>query len=343
MKIALIGDSHFGVRNDSPYFMEQQAEYFKDYFFPYLKLNEIKDVIHLGDIFDKRKQINFVSLRHTISNFINPIIENGINFHFIVGNHDSYFKSSSELISAKLLFESIPNNNFKIYDKIEEVMFDSRRFLMVPWIFPNEQEEAKEKISLSPADVVCGHIELNGIAFEGSSISRKGLSPDLFAHFDHTFFGHFHKPSQFYVGSPYQMRWSDYGEKKRIIVYDTESNKQESVYFDNEVFIKLTYPGDNLDNYSLTNKIVRIIVKEKDSIQDFEEYIRKIEEMSPYDIDIKEEYLYLNVIGDVEDTDNKSTIDIILESIDMITNISPGEKLVVKEIMNRLYEKAIKL
>ena len=139
------------------------------------------------------------------------------------------------------------------------------------------------------------------------------------------------------------MRWSDYGEKKRIIVYDTESNKQESVYFDNEVFIKLTYPGDNLDNYSLTNKIVRIIVKEKDSIQDFEEYIRKIEEMSPYDIDIKEEYLYLNVIGDVEDTDNKSTIDIILESIDMITNISPGEKLVVKEIMNRLYEKAIKL
>jgi hypothetical protein len=42
MKIALINDTHFGARNDSPIFLEHFLSYFEQQFFPYLKTNNIK-------------------------------------------------------------------------------------------------------------------------------------------------------------------------------------------------------------------------------------------------------------------------------------------------------------
>ena len=66
MKIALLNDTHFGVRNDSPMFMEYQNKFYNELFFPYLQENNIKTLIHLGDVVDIRKFIN----HNTANNFI---------------------------------------------------------------------------------------------------------------------------------------------------------------------------------------------------------------------------------------------------------------------------------
>ena len=58
MKIALLNDTHFGCRNDSPAFMEYQNKFYDNIFFPYLIENNIKYLIHLGDVVDRRKFIN---------------------------------------------------------------------------------------------------------------------------------------------------------------------------------------------------------------------------------------------------------------------------------------------
>ena len=58
MKIALINDTHWGARNDSPAFIEYFNKFFNDIFFPYLVENNIKTLIHLGDVVDRRKFIN---------------------------------------------------------------------------------------------------------------------------------------------------------------------------------------------------------------------------------------------------------------------------------------------
>ena len=42
MKIALLNDTHFGCRNDSPAFLKFQTRFYKDIFFPYLIENDIK-------------------------------------------------------------------------------------------------------------------------------------------------------------------------------------------------------------------------------------------------------------------------------------------------------------
>ena len=59
MKIALLNDTHFGARNDSPAFLEYFMRFYNEIFFPYLKENNITTLIHLGDVVDRRKFINF--------------------------------------------------------------------------------------------------------------------------------------------------------------------------------------------------------------------------------------------------------------------------------------------
>ena len=59
MKIALLNDTHFGARNDSPAFLDYFMRFYNEIFFPYCKENNITTLIHLGDVVDRRKFINF--------------------------------------------------------------------------------------------------------------------------------------------------------------------------------------------------------------------------------------------------------------------------------------------
>ena len=58
MKIAILNDTHFGVRNDSEAFRNYQLKFYNEIFFPYLEKNNITTLIHLGDVVDRRKFIN---------------------------------------------------------------------------------------------------------------------------------------------------------------------------------------------------------------------------------------------------------------------------------------------
>ena len=62
MKLCILGDTHFGARGDSLDFHNYFKKFYDDVFFPYLKQNNIQVVIQLGDLFDRRKFINFNSL-----------------------------------------------------------------------------------------------------------------------------------------------------------------------------------------------------------------------------------------------------------------------------------------
>lgn len=339
MKLALIADTHFGCRKNSVYFMDQQKKFYNDKFFPYLKDNNITNIIHLGDFFDNRKTVNFETLKHAKDSFIDPIIDNGMILHMIVGNHDSYYKSNGDLTSTKLLFDNI--DCIHVYDSIREVNFGNKSFLLVPWIFPIQEKEITEKLRVDTHDVICGHFEMAGVVFQGNSISRKGLDTDLFTHVPHVFSGHFHKKSRYYVGSPYQMNWADYDDSKRIIIYDTDDDSTEDVYLSDDIYVKVTYPiesGDIIPSYE--GKMVRVLVKSKDNPDDFDRFIDSIIDSGAYDIDIKEEYLYIDIL-DSDDLDSDAdTLGVILQTIDDISDFNEGDRVVIKEIMKQLYEKA---
>lgn len=60
--IALLGDTHFGMRNDSLDFHHLYEKFYTNVFFPKLKENGIKTIVQVGDLFDRRKYINFNTL-----------------------------------------------------------------------------------------------------------------------------------------------------------------------------------------------------------------------------------------------------------------------------------------
>ena len=84
MKIAIVTDLHFGARGDSRVFHEVQRKFFQEVFFPYLDENGITTVFDLGDTFDRRKYVNFVSLQKCREFFFDELDKREIDFHCLI-------------------------------------------------------------------------------------------------------------------------------------------------------------------------------------------------------------------------------------------------------------------
>ena len=95
MKIALLTDTHFGARGDSLVFHQYFMKFYDEIFFPYLEENNIDTIIHLGDVTDRRKFINYNILDGLRTGFIDRLKK--YNTYFIVGNHDVYYKITNRI------------------------------------------------------------------------------------------------------------------------------------------------------------------------------------------------------------------------------------------------------
>ena len=115
MKIALINDTHFGARNDSQAFMNYFRKFYEEVFFPTLEERGIRDIIHLGDVVDRRKFINWKTVYQMREMFFDACYGRYINLHLIVGNHDTYFRNTNIVNSLDGL--RLQNNHqFHIYE-----------------------------------------------------------------------------------------------------------------------------------------------------------------------------------------------------------------------------------
>ena len=72
------------ARNDSQQFLDYFKKFVDNIFLPYIDENKIDTVIHLGDIVDRRKYINYVTLRHLKDNLIQPLLKRQIDLHVII-------------------------------------------------------------------------------------------------------------------------------------------------------------------------------------------------------------------------------------------------------------------
>jgi predicted phosphodiesterase len=104
MKIAIITDTHFGAKNDDPIFLEAYLSYFEEQVFPYLTKKGIKTVIHMGDVLDRRKYINFNTLHNVRRRFTEWFSKNGVEVHCVIGNHDCYWKNTNQVNSVVEIF-----------------------------------------------------------------------------------------------------------------------------------------------------------------------------------------------------------------------------------------------
>ena len=115
MKICLITDTHYGARGDSKAFDDFFRRFYEEVFFPELKKRNIKNIFHLGDCFDRRKYINFDSLRSCREYFFGKAVSENIEIDMIVGNHDTFYKNTNDVNSPELLLKEY--DNISVYSK----------------------------------------------------------------------------------------------------------------------------------------------------------------------------------------------------------------------------------
>jgi DNA repair exonuclease SbcCD nuclease subunit len=334
MKIVILGDLHFGIQNGAKHFNYWFEKFLNDTFFPYLVTNNIKYVVQVGDAFHHRKQTSHHALYECKRYFFDRLQELGVIYYGLIGNHDTVHKNEIKTNSPKILLREY---KFNIIDEPMEIDIEGIKLCMLPWICKDNSEDTIKLISTTTSDICFGHFEISGFSMYRGIKNKEGLQVSLFDKFEYVFSGHFHYRSQsnniYYVGTPWQLTWNDFGEVKGFHTFDLSSRKLEFVENPYKMFHKIYY-GEEYDISNIKNSYVRILVKERDS--EFESYITKISDMSPVDYIIEDQMDYIEQEVDIND-DTPTIIKSYIDSSHM-------KKLNVdtmKSMMMNLYEEAL--
>ncbi len=348
MKTAIITDTHFGCRKNSRIFHDYFEEFYANTFFPKLDELGIKTVVHMGDCFDSRKGVDFSALAWAKRVFFDPLRDRGIALHLIVGNHDAYYKNTNEINSIDLLLSEY--NNVHTYNQSTEIKLDNLDVLLIPWITSENTEKTVKLLKDTSCKVAMGHLELTGFKVNKHVIMDSGFDSQGFEKFSKVFSGHFHTRSDngviFYLGNAYEMYWTDVGDDRGFHIFDTETLEHEHVVNPYSMFKVINYedtPYQTFDVREYEGKIVKIIVRKKSDIHQFEKFIDKLYSVNVAELKVVENFDFNGWYQEeddeaVESEDTLSILDTYINGFE--TDL---DKTRIQNMMKSVYQEACEL
>ncbi len=344
MKVAILNDTHAGVRQSSEIFMDYQEKFYRDVFFPYLEEHGIKKIVHLGDYYENRTSINFKALNHNRRIFLDELRVRGIHMDIIPGNHDCYYKNTNNLNALKELLGHYMNE-VNIIEEPTVMNYDGLNFALIPWINNENEEKIKYFINTCKADILGAHLELSGFEMQAGIPCHDGMDAGLFRRFDMVLSGHFHTKSTMgnihYLGSQMEFMWSDCNDRKYFHVLDTDTRELTSVENPITIFEKILYNDKEkdpnlIDVRKLDDKFVKVIVVNKTKPAEFEKFLDRVNFQKVHGLQIAENFQ--DFVGtNVEDSKISvdSTDELLYSYIDAVdTDLSKDKiKSMVRELM----------
>jgi DNA repair exonuclease SbcCD nuclease subunit len=331
--------------------MDNSKEFLDEVFFPTIKREAIQSVVHLGDLVDRRKYINIRTASRLRKDFLHRLSDWELDVHFIAGNHDTYFKNTNTVNALRELV--IDKYDFKVYDQLPfEWDFDGTKIIMLPWICDDNREASLHAIRNTPAQIVMGHLELQGFEMFRGSIVSHGDDPSLFDRFDTVMSGHYHHRSSrgniHYLGSHAEFTWSDYNDPRGFHIFDTETRNLTFIENPYRMFKKVwyndadaTFLNSDIDYSQYKNCMLKVIIQEKTNMFWFDKFIENIESENPLDIQIVEDHLNLNLEEDSDIVNEaESTIDIFKKYISGFDEKTVNKEKLEKKIVE-LYNEAL--
>ncbi len=348
-KIAIISDTHWGVRNDNVSFLDSSKSFLDNVFFPEIDRQQIKIIVHLGDLVDRRKYINIQTANRLREDFLDPIKNRNLDFFMILGNHDVYYKNTNKVNAIK----EVCDESVAIFDSAEEVKLDGMPVLFVPWICDENRQHSYDMIRKSQSTICMGHLELQGFEMFKGSICSHGDDRKLFDRFDRVLSGHFHHRSTndniSYVGAHGQFTWSDYDDPRGFHVLDTQSRQMTFIENPYVMFTKAWYDDSVNDLESLMsydtskhkNSYVKLIVTKKTNPFWFDKFCENLEKVGIQNLHIVDDHLNLDKedFSDVEN-ETESTLSIFMKHVNQINSPNVNKEKLERVIVD-LYNQAV--
>lgn len=349
MKICILGDTHFGMRGDSLLFHDYYKKFYETVFFPFLIENNIKVIFQLGDLFDRRKFINFNSLYMARKYFFDRCRDEKIELHTLLGNHDVSFKNTLEVNSSQLLLKEY--DNITVYKDFCKVTFDDT-IDIVPWICEENEQEIMKQISESKSQICFGHFEITGFEMDRGNVCHEGIDKVSLSRYDVVLTGHFHhkstKDNITYVGTPGEMTWSDYQDERGFHIFDTFARELTFIRNPYTMFNKILYDDEsqdfdfykNFDYQKFKNTYVKIVVVKKTNAFLFDSVIENLIKSGAADVSIVEEFSDISITEDEELINQaEDTMTILSKYIDGLQTNVDSEKL--KTLLRELYVESL--
>ena len=342
MKVAIITDQHFGFKKGSKVWLDYFQKFYDEVFFPTLKKEGIDTILDLGDTFDNRKGVDLRSLDWAKSNYFDIIRDNGMKMISIVGNHTAFYKDTNDINTIDLMLREY--DNIRIVEECEEITVGGLPILFIPWINSENDAKTYQMIKDSKCRVAMGHLELNGFVATHGHVMDVGADFECYNKFKHVFSGHYHTRSNngsiYYLGNPYEMFWNDVNDKRGFHIYDTDTLKLKTINNPYAMYKIIHYANTprqmtNFEQYR--DKIVKVVVREKDDDKAYDMFMQSLSKVNPYDIKVVERTV--NMLAPDEDiAQTEDTMTLLNTYIDDLSTDLNKSK--IKDILRETYQQA---
>lgn len=340
--IGIFSDIHYGINNNNVSKIEECDKYI-NWICGIIKERNLSHIFFLGDWFHNRNTLNVKVLNHSFKSLkkLNELTK----IYLVVGNHDSYLKSSTEIHSLSQ-YNSL--KNVHILSKLSTIKLFNNELLIIPW---NTDYKKIQK----QYDYILGHLDVEGISINnrelGGVITKNKITS--FAK-KKTISGHIHIRQTYntkngeliYIGNPFEQDWNDYQNTKGFHILDVEKNKLE---FIENVFspkhIKIYYSelkNINLKDIGIKDNYIKLIVDTKYSYNDVLDTTKEIKMFNPNSIET--EYIYSTNDELIDDVEFKQTdVSHIRYMEKFIETLSFDNKDVDKDYLLELIHKYYKI
>lgn len=296
-EIALVSDIHFGCRSNSEKYLNIAESFFIDTLLPLLQERKITDLRILGDLFDNRNSINVRTLNIVLGIFRKYYVKYPeLRISCILGNHDIYYHNKTNINSIEALRE-LPNVD--VIDYVTVDVINGKKILMVPWITTKESQITKDfyQYVKNETDIIMGHFEIRGFEMSPGITDDRGFEHSIFKKTKRVISGHYHLRNTdgkiTYIGCPFQLTWSDYGNDKGIHILNVENNELEFIKNnDSPVHIKISV-SDLVagKGCKVKNNFVRLVIDKKYKDSSVVKIINKLESAGPLKLDVDNQYV----------------------------------------------------
>jgi len=190
-----------------------------------------------------------------------------------------------------------------------------------------------------------GHFELSGFEMMKGIPKYDGIDGKFLSNYTKVFSGHYHTASSkgniTYLGTPYELTWSDYKDPKGFYVFDTETNEVEFIKNPFSMYEKIYYNDEEqleIDYNNFEEKFLKVIVVNKTDYSKFDTLIDNLYKINPAEIKIIEDMSEFESSSVDDNLNLEDTMTLLSEYVDGIE--TDADKVKLKTLLRELYVEA---